>query len=449
MIFRRRLLLTALAAFLVSATIAKEGSASAFSLNDAKAYAIENSYMAKNAVRDVEIAKRKIKETAAIGLPQVNGTVDFQNFIEIPTSLVPSNAFNPAAPADEFTALQFGTDYNITAGLSVSQLIFDGSYIVALQATRTYLELSKNAKEKTEIEIASGITSTYGMVLIAEKNLTILEGNITNLDKMLSDTKALYENGFAEEQDVEQLRFSLGNLKNTQNATKKQIEVAYNLLKFQMGIPIEDEITLTDNLEILLGAAAFGEGLGQEVNVENHIDYKMSLTSLVNQELMLKNSKAGFLPSLSGFFNYQSSYLGNDLDFANNSWYPTSLWGLSLKVPIFSSLMKHQQVQQSKLELEKTQNNLELTKYNLTVEAMNAQIEYTNNVNAMNLQKENVRLADKIAKNTEIKFVEGMASSLELTQAQTQQLSAQGAYISAMFNVINAKTKLEKALGTK
>jgi|TARA_B110000483_G_C18206172_1_gene547756 outer membrane protein len=449
MIFRRRLLLTALAAFLVSATIAKEGSTSAFSLNDAKAYAIENSYMAKNAVRDVEIAKRKIKETAAIGLPQVNGTVDFQNFIEIPTSLVPSNAFNPAAPADEFTALQFGTDYNITAGLSVSQLIFDGSYIVALQATRTYLELSKNAKEKTEIEIASGITSTYGMVLIAEKNLTILEGNITNLDKMLSDTKALYENGFAEEQDVEQLRFSLGNLKNTQNATKKQIEVAYNLLKFQMGIPIEDEITLTDNLEILLGAAAFGEGLGQEVNVENHIDYKMSLTSLVNQELMLKNSKAGFLPSLSGFFNYQSSYLGNDLDFANNSWYPTSLWGLSLKVPIFSSLMKHQQVQQSKLELEKTQNNLELTKYNLTVEAMNAQIEYTNNVNAMNLQKENVRLADKIAKNTEIKFVEGMASSLELTQAQTQQLSAQGGYISAMFNVINAKTKLEKALGTK
>ena len=209
MIFRRRLLLTALAAFLVSATIAKEGSTSAFSLNDAKAYAIENSYMAKNAVRDVEIAKRKIKETAAIGLPQVNGIVDFQNFIEIPTSLVPSNAFNPAAPADEFTALQFGTNYNISAGLSVSQLIFDGSYIVALQATRTYLELSKNAKEKTEIEIASGITSTYGMVLIAEKNLTILEGNITNLDKMLSDTKALYENGFAEEQDVEQLRFSL------------------------------------------------------------------------------------------------------------------------------------------------------------------------------------------------------------------------------------------------
>ena len=177
MIFRRRLLLTALAAFLVSATIAKEGSTSAFSLNDAKAYAIENSYMAKNAVRDVEIAKRKIKETAAIGLPQVNGTVDFQNFIEIPTSLVPSNAFNPAAPADEFTALQFGTDYNITAGLSVSQLIFDEK--------RSSKDLIKNAKDLGREYV---IQVTGKVIERSSKNTNIPTGEI---EILVSDLKIL------------------------------------------------------------------------------------------------------------------------------------------------------------------------------------------------------------------------------------------------------------------
>lgn len=433
-----------------------------FSLEEAKAYAVEHSYQAENAVRDVEKAKMKVKETTAIGLPQISASGSFQQFIDIPTQVLPdfvspavtgvlieNGLLPPSAGGGEtsFIEAQFGTEFNVSGGLKLSQLLFSGSYIVALQATKTYLELSKNAAEKTAQEIKAGVTQAYGMVLIAEENQKILTKNLANLQKTFDDTKALLESGFAEQQDVDQLQLLIGNMRNTISSTKKQVEVSYNMLKFQMGIPIANEVTLTDDIIGLVEISNDQNILSKEFNPEGHIDYKIALQDVSSKELMLRNNQAGYLPSLSAFVSLNKNYLSNDLTLSNQFWFPNNLWGLNLDVPIFSSFMRRQQVQQSRVDLEQSLSQKSMVQQNLLLQAQNARANYTNALNKMNLEVENLKLAQRIKSNTEVKFKEGLASSLELTQAQNQELTSQANYISSMFEVINTKAQLDKALG--
>lgn len=435
---------------------------SAFSLAEAKAYAVENSYQALNAVRDVEKAKMRVRETTAIGLPQLSASGSFQNFIDIPTQVLPDfvspavtgvlieNGILPPSAGGgetEFIEAQFGTEYNISGGVTLSQLIFDGSYIVGLQAAKTYVELSKNAAEKTSQEIKASITNSYGMVLIAEENQKILEQNLKNLEKTFSETKALADNGFAEQQDVDQINLLIGNMRNSINSTKKQVEVAYNMLKFNMGIPIAHEISLKDDLNALVGVSNDESVLTNEFNPENHIDYKIALTDVSSKELLLRNNQAGYLPRLSAFVSFNQNYLSNDLTLDNQFWFPNNLWGVNLEVPIFSSFMRRNKVQQSRVDLEQSLTQKGMTQQSLILQAQNARAAYTNALNKYNLERENLKLAQRIKNNTEVKFKEGLASSLELTQAQNQELSTQGSFISSMFELINAKAELDKAYG--
>lgn len=436
----------------------------AFSLPEAQEYAVENSYQAVNAQKDIDKAKMRVKETTAIGLPQINAEGSFQNFIDIPTQVIPDfvspavtgvlieNGVLPPSAAgngeQEFIEAQFGTEYNISGGVTLSQLIFDGSYIVGLQAAKTYVELSKNAAQKTELEIRSGIVKAYGMVLIAERNQEILEKNLENLQKTLSETKALVENGFAEQQDADQIQLLIGNMRNSIASTKKQVEVSYNMLKFQMGMPIANEISLTNSLEEVVGLSQDEQLLTKEFDVENHIDYKIALTDITSKELFLRRDRTGYYPSLSAFVSLNQNYLSNDLGLESDFWFPNNLWGVNLQVPIFSSFMKRQKVLQSKVELEQAITQSEMVEENLKLQLQNAKASYTNALNKMNLEKENLKLAKRIRENTETKFKEGVASSLELTQAQNQELSSQANFIAAMFEVINAKSELDKAYGT-
>jgi len=433
-----------------------------FSLEEAKAYAIEHSYQAENSLRDVEKAKLKVKETAAIGLPQISASGSFQQFIDIPTQVLPDfvspavtgvlieNGLLPPTAGGgetEFIEAQFGTEFNVSGGLNLSQILFSGSYIVALQATKTYLDLSKNAAEKTAMEIKTGVTQAYGMVLIAEENQKILNENLKNLQKTFDETKALQESGFAEQQDVDQIQLLIGNMRNTLSSTKKQIDVSYNMLKFQMGIPISNEITLTNTIKSLVEVSNDQSILTKEFDPESHIDYKIALQDVSTKELMLRNNQAGYLPTLSAFVSLNKNYLSNDLTLNNQFWFPNNLWGLNLDVPIFSSFMRRQQVQQSRVDLEQSLSQQSMIQQNLMLQSQNARANYTNALNKMNLEQENLKLAERIKSNTEIKFKEGLASSLELTQVQNQALTSQANYIASMFEVIRTKAELDKALG--
>lgn len=447
---------------LIGVSQEKGNTPTAFSLKEAQVYAIEHSYQAVNAQRDISKAKMRVKETTAIGLPQINASGSFQQFIDIPTQVIPdfvspavtgvliqNGLLPPTAGGGEtdFIEAQFGTEFNVSGGVTLSQLIFDGSYIVGLQAAKTYVELSKNAAAKTELEITTGITKAYGMVLIAEENLKNLEKNLGNIQQTYAETKALLDNGFAEQQDVDQLQLLIGNMRNAIASTKRQVEVSYNMLKFQMGIPIADEITLKNNLDEVVSLSQDETLLTTEFDVNNHIDYKIALTDINSKELFLKRDRTGYYPSLNAFVSLNQNYLSNDLSLDGDFWFPNNLWGVNLDIPIFSSFMKRQKVNQSKVELEQAVTQTAMVEQNLLLQLQNARSSYTNALNKMNLEKENLKLAKRIRKNTEIKFKEGLSSSLELTQAQNQELSSQGNLIGAMFEVINAQAELEKAYG--
>ena len=269
---------------LVALTFAQE--TQNFSLAQAQNYALENNYDKVNAESDLLIAKKKVWETTGIGLPQVNFEAKIQNFIDLPTSLIPASAFNPSAPADEYAELKFGTNYNNSATITANQLLFDGSYLVGLKASKVYKEFSEKNITKTEIQVKEDVAQAYYLVLVAEKNKKILEEVATTTEKLLNETTKIYEEGFAEEQNVDQLKLTLNDINNSLAYAEQQLSIAKNLLKFQLGYEIKNKIGLTDNIEALLKLTDPENSISKEFDVSSNIDYQMIK---VNEELMKLN----------------------------------------------------------------------------------------------------------------------------------------------------------------
>lgn len=434
-----------------------------FSLEEAKKYALEHSYFGKKAQMDVEAARDRVRETTAIGLPQINGSAEFQNFIDIPTQVVPNfispvvgqslvnyDVIDPSQvrpPNPEYIPAQFGTEYNISAGLSANQLIFDGSYIVGLRAAKTYRELSKNAKVKTEQEIISGVTQAYTGVIVSTENLKTLENNLGTLEKTYNETNALYEEGFTAEEDVDQLKILLQSTQNQVQRAKRLTDISLHLLKYQMGLPVDTTITLTDSLDAILAYGNSPDAKNQEFNPASNIDYRIAATNKEIQYLNYKNEQAKALPKLNAFFNYNQNYLSNELEVSDGDfWYPSTVWGVSLQVPIFSSLMRHYKIQQAKIEMEKAEVDMRQTTQQLSVEFLQAKSSYLTTLNEFQNNKESLELSRKILKKQTFKYKEGVSSSLDLAQAQRQFFQTQAQYINSINSLIESKTNLDQIL---
>ncbi len=418
-----------------------------FTLKQALAYAIENAYSAKNAKSDIISAKKKVNETTSIGLPQISAEGNFQNFIDIPTQVMPANAFNPFADPSQLIPVQFGTKYNTSASITASQLLFDGSYIVGLQAAKTYKELSEKAAVKNEIEIKELVTQAYFTVLIATENLKVVDSSLVNLKKNYSDVQQFYALGFNEEQDVDQLKLTVNNLQNLKNRSQNQVELSYRMLKFQMGYDIEKPIEIADNLNTILLELNAESTLSRELSVQKNADYTLLETQKKLMELNLRKERFGYLPSLAAFFTHQQSAFRNEFNFFENKpWYPSTIWGLKLKIPIFDSGIKMSKTSQAKIDIEKIENQKKQLESGLKLKAYSAQADFYTALEKYNNEKENILLAEKIYNKTLIKYKEGIASSMELTQAHTQWLSAQGNYISSMYELLNSKNQLDKIL---
>lgn len=422
-----------------------------FTLEEARAYAVKHSYSTRQAAMDEEIAKKKVKETTAIGLPQVSASAEFQNFLDIPTQVIPNfiNASmpNPDPNAPEFIEAQFGTDYNISAGVSASQLIFDGSYIVGLQASKAYKDLSIKQRIKTEQQIQNDVTNAYALVLVSEENVKVLQANLENLDTLLLETEQLYQEGFTEEESVDQLRLISSSIKNQVNNAKRQQIIARNMLKFQMGIPVADQIELKQSLNEILTVNSQENLLNSSLDINAHIDYQLALNNEALKGLTLKNNKAGFLPRLSAFYNYQQSYLNNEFDVSNGDyWFPTNLWGLKLEVPIFTSFMKVYQVQQATIELEKAELQTQQASEALQLGVLRAKADYDQALGNYTVKEGNYELATKIYKKEQIKYKEGVSSSMDFTQAQNQMLQEQANYLMSIYQLVETKTALDNAL---
>ena len=419
-----------------------------FTLIQAQEYALQNSKQVLNAKLDILKSDKKVWETTAIGLPQVSATASSNYNMDLPVTLMPAKIFNPNAPDGEYMEMKFGTDYSTKLDLQATQLIFSGEYIVGLKAAKIYKQLSENQLDKTEQDLKEQIANTYELILIAEERKKIIDKNIKNTEAIYSDTKAMFESGLAEETDASQLKINVSTLKNALKSAERQIDIIKNLLKFQLNIPLDNDILLSDNLEGILSSINTNEILQAPFNIDNHIDYKIVSTQEHLQKLNLDREKTTLLPSVSAFYNHQESMMGNDYEvFSGGKWYPANIVGLSIRMPLFGSGEKLSKISQQKIELDKVQNSKYILSENLNMQVSKARLEFQNANDSYLLQKMNKDLSEKIYTNYETKYKEGMASSLELTQAQLQYLNTEQAYFQAIFNLLDAKNKLDKALG--
>ncbi|MEN8879757.1 MAG: TolC family protein [Polaribacter sp.] len=412
------------------------------SLNKAIEVALKNSYNTRAAENDMAAAKEKVWETTTIGLPQINGVVDYQRFLKQPITVadIDGDGVN-----EEFV---FGTEQNINGSVTLSQLLFDGTYLVGLQSAKTFLKISEQAKEKTALLTREAVINAYGNVLISENSVVILESNLKILEKNYNDAKKIYENGLSEEEDVEQLLITLGDVKNQLNSVKRLTEIAYQMLNLALGNKIDTAIVLTDSLDSLTENHIKIEILGKQFLFEDHIDYRIAANDRETKRLMVKLEKSKSLPSLNAFINYGTQAFSNEFSFFNSSqsWFQSSLLGISLKVPIFSSFARRSRTAQAKIELNTADLRLEETKQRIELQAKKAKSDYQLSVESYQTAKRNLGLAERIEKKQRIKFFEGLSTSFNLLQAQTQLYAQQQNYIQSMLSVITKKAALENAL---
>lgn len=417
-----------------------------FTLEEAVTFALDSNYASINAQRDIAKAIKQKWETTAQGLPQIDGNISYNNNLKQPVSLIPAE-FGGGEPGT-FVPITFGTKQNANAVATLNQLIFDGSYLVGLKAAKAFLRYSENANEKTRLEVRKGVINAYGSVLLAQELIDIFEKNKANLDQNLFETRKIYENGLGEEESVEQLEITLLDIETQLNNARRSQAIAKQMFNLALGIDVEAPVTFTDDLNKLADQNISLSLLDSSIKIEDNVDYKIAfnLTEQRYFENRLENSK--FLPRLSAFVNYGTSANSEDFSFFNGDqiWYQSSVLGVSLNIPIFSSGMRSSAVQRTKIALDQANTNLEQTKQQIKLQLTSAQSNYQFAIDNYENSKKNLALSERIENKNQIKFTEGLSTSFDLRQAQTQLYTAQQQFFQSMLNVINEKANLETVL---
>ncbi len=421
-----------------------------FTLQQAIEHATQNNYSAVNANRDIEAAKHRKWETTTIGLPQINGTISYLNNLQYTKQGVTGGGAFGGEPGSVST-IAFGTKHSANAGVTLSQLLFDGSYLVGLQSAKVYLKISENAKLKTNQEIREIVINSYGNVLLADESILIFEKNKVVLEKTLSDTKQIFKNGLIEEENVEQLQITLASVNSALANVKRQRTIAVNMLKLILGINLDSELTLTEKLEELTQKNVDLLLLQEEFKATNNIDYQIGENLQESKRLLLKYEKSKELPSLGAALNYGYNAFENNFNFfsKDQKWNNFANLGVSLNVPIFSSLGTSARKQQAKIALEQATTKLTETEQNLKLQFEKARSDYEFTIEEFATNKTNLKLAERIENKQQVKFKEGLSTSFNLSEAQRQLYTAQQTYLQSMVDVINKKATLEKLINKK
>ena len=440
-----------------------------FSLEEAKTYALVNSPVIKNATLDLEAAKKKIWETTAIGLPQVNAKFAYSYMPTLsPTILEFSNIGNFFAPLySSIGIMNNGANqavnkildsvknaaanapkvtlddlkWNATLDVTVSQLIFSGAYLVGLQTSKIYKGLSQLALTKSQYDLNESVTNAYFLVLVARENKTLLDTTYLNTLQILNNMKKMFEQGFVEETDVQQLQLTTNTIKFSADMIGRQIGIAERLLKFQMGLDLNTTVILKDSINGLLNSFDNNNILLQNFTVENNVDYKLMDTQAKLMKMNLLLNKSTFLPDIAGFYQHENVYNKNALTFN-----PPQLIGISASLPIFTSGSRIVKVAQARISYDKALNSKQLAADGLKMSFEESKSSYQSAIDNFKTAKENLKLSEKIYRRSIIKKQEGTISSVELTQTQNQYLQSQSNYFNSIITLASAKAKLEKLL---
>ena len=417
-----------------------------FTLEEAITFALDSNYTSINARREIAKALKQKWETTAQGLPQIDGNISYNNNLKQPITLIPGE-FGGGEPGS-FIPLTFGTKQSANAVATLNQLIFDGSYLVGLKAAKTFLKYSENTNEKTRLEVRKGVINAYGSVLLSQELVDIFEKNKTNLEKNLFETRKIFENGLEEEESVEQLEITLLDVETELNNAKRSRSIAKQMFNLALGIDVETPTILTDDLNSLAEQNVSLALLDESLKIEENVDFKIA-TNLIQQrtfEMQLEQTNA--LPRLSAFLNYGTSANSEEFTFLNGDqkWYQSSLLGISLNIPIFSSGMRSAATQRKRIALDQAKTDFEQTQQQIKLDLTSARSNYLFAIENYQNSKRNLQLAERIEVKNQTKFTEGLSSSFDLRQAQVQLYTAQQQYFQAMLNVINEKANLETVL---
>jgi outer membrane protein len=436
-----------------------------FTLEEAIAYATQNAISSKMSEADIAISEAQIMEYRAIGIPKVNAVAGYNYFFAIPTQILP-DFLGPAVDgrllqyelidnsevipsSGRGLAAQFGTRNSVSAGIEASFMMFDASFFTGLKAIKRAREFAQRQKQLTHADIRHAVTEAYITAVYNELTIDYLRKDIQNLGSILKESRLLFENGFVEQLDVDRLDLSFANLQIEEEKLLQFREIAMNILKFQMNYPMSEVIILEDDLERLMFMLQLSpEESGSAVNYFDRPEYQVLDMSKTLNELQIKSNEQGYYPTLRGFANYNTQLFRNDLfDSNENGWFPSSIAGLSLNVPIFDGNQRKGQLRQQKLELEKIRLQTTMLENTINLQTNNGRKNLLNAENTLKSRGKNLELAERIYTTAQLKYKEGVGSSVELSQAESELFRTQSNYLNALYEVAMARFELKKALG--
>ena len=432
-----------------SVAYAQDG-ATSMSLQDCMDYAMKHSYTVKNAQLDVLIQKAQNDQTVSLALPNISGKADFNHFFPPQSQFIDPANLDPTGntPKGNIKAFAFSLKYASSASISASQILFDGSVAIAVQARNALMELSRQNGKVTEATLRYNIFKSYYSIIVADRQLDILKKSLTYARNMEQELVQMKESGFVEKIDLERTSVQVNNLSTDSMRVANLVVLTEQVLKFQMGMDINAPITLSEtNLDQHTTSSV--KLLTEEESYGRVPEYTLTMTALSLNQYNLKRYKSAALPSLIAVAAFGYNYGEDKFDnmFKFGSYAKNALVGLQLNVPIFSGLKRVNQVRETKYNIEKSQNNIENMKQVLDFQTTQSKTSLKNALLQLQSQKRNVELAEDVLSLAQKKYKAGVGSNTEVTQAQTEQLRAQNTYFSTLLDIINAEADLKKALG--
>ena len=443
---KKNTFILSLAMIIVTNTKAQESNSANYSLQQSIDYAIKNSPNYLNSELDLKNAEYRRKEITGLGLPQVSGSIDLKDYLDLPTSLLPGQFFG--APAGTYVPVKFGTKFNSTAGISASQLIFSSDYIFGLKASTEFINLSKISVTRSKADLVSQVSKAYYTVIINRDRIKLLEANVVRLKKILDDTKAFNKQGFAELIDVERLEVQYNNIITEKDKTVRLIGLSETVLKFQMGYKLSDPITLSDSLNI--NTDTFEELSSSKIDITKRPDYQLLKAQQSLLDIDVKRLKWGYMPTLAAYGAYQYNAQRAKFDFLDTEqqWFKIALIGATLNLTIFDGFQRHNKIQQAKISSLKNLNTIKTIEQAGELEATVASISYNNAYSSVLVQKKNMILGQHVYDVAQKKYQGGVGTTLEIVNAETSLKEAQTNYYNAVYDMLIAKIDYQKAIGT-
>jgi len=412
------------------------------SLKEAQEYAIQNNKLMISSRMEVDASKVAVWETISNALPQVSASASFTDNLKLMTTLLPGEFFGQ--PAGTKIPVTFGSQYNSGASIQASLLLFNASLYIGIESTKLANKLSEKSLARTELDTKESVSSAYFLILVSEKSLEILNGNISNLNETLKSTRSMYAAGMAESTDVDQMLSNVTMVENSRSSMQQAIELNYNLLRFQLGVTPETRITLSETLESLTSQINLEALLSQQFDHKQNIDYMLVEGQERMSSLALKSQKASVLPTLSGFYSYGVNGMGDKIK--TQQWFRNSMTGLQLSIPIFASGQRYSQIKRAQINLNKAATTKDMVSEQLLLQEKQLRYNLVNANLQYKSQKDNVEVSKRVYASMENKYKQGMASSLDLTQSNSLYLQAENNYVSSLMNLLQTKLALDKLL---